>query len=59
MRTRNQPDRTRSSGVPILARSFFRQMRDQGYSSEQIIGFSSELIELVRHDMQRDLEPAE
>ncbi|MEE9382150.1 MAG: hypothetical protein V3V08_01885 [Nannocystaceae bacterium] len=59
MRTRTIPDSSRNHGVPILARSLFRQMRDQGYSTDQIIGFSSELIDLVRDDMRRDLEPAE
>lgn len=42
-------------GVNILARSLFRQMREQGYSAEQIISLSSELIELVRGDLQRDV----
>jgi len=39
--------------INILARSLFRQMRDQGYSAEQIIGLSSALIELVRADLSR------
>ena len=42
-------------GVNILARSLFRQMREQGYSAEQIISLSSELIELVRGDLQREV----
>lgn len=37
--------------VGILARSLFRQMRHQGYSPEQIITLSSELIQLVRDDL--------
>lgn len=41
-------------GVGILARTLFRQMREQGYSPEQIIGLSSALIELVREDLCRD-----
>jgi hypothetical protein len=40
--------------VSILARSLFRQMREQGYTPEQIIGLSSELIELVSHDLRQD-----
>ncbi len=40
-------------GVSILARSLFRQMREQGYSQDQIVGLSGELIELVREDLQR------
>lgn len=47
-------------GVGILARSLFRQMRQQGYSTDQIIGLSSELIQLVRDDLQqKDLPAAE
>ena len=38
-------------GLGILARSLFRQMRAQGYSPEQIIGLSAELIQLVREDL--------
>ncbi len=51
-----EPDpRPDGKAVSILARSLFRQMREQGYSTEQIIGLSSELIELVRDDLQRGL----
>ena len=46
-------------GVDILARSMFRQMREQGYSSDQIVRFSSELLDLVHTDIKEDLEPAE
>lgn len=38
--------------LTILARSLFRQMRDQGYSTEQIIGLSSELLDLVSNDLR-------
>ncbi len=41
-------------GLGILARSLFRQMRHQGYSAEQIIGLSAQLIELVRDELARD-----
>lgn len=44
---------TDAKGVSILARSLFRQMREQGFSEEQIIGLSGELIQLVSEDMQR------
>lgn len=47
--------RTDERGVSILARSLFRQMQDQGYSSDQIVGLSSELIELVRANLQQEL----
>jgi hypothetical protein len=45
--------RTDSKGLGILARSLFRQMRAQGYSPEQIIGLSAELIQLVREDLAK------
>ncbi|MCA9689437.1 MAG: hypothetical protein R3A51_00895 [Nannocystaceae bacterium] len=40
--------------VSILARSLFRQMREQGYSAAEIIGLSSELLDLVSSDLKRD-----
>ncbi len=43
--------RTDTKGLGILARSLFRQMRAQGYSPEQIVGLSAELIQLVREDL--------
>lgn len=59
MRTSLDNPSTDARGLTILARSLFRQMREQGYSSEQVIGLSSELIRLVSEDLQQDLEPAE
>jgi len=38
--------------VPVLARSFFRHMQDQGYTREQIIGVSSELLSLVSTELR-------
>ncbi|MBK8265889.1 MAG: hypothetical protein IPK80_31740 [Nannocystis sp.] len=38
--------------LSILARSLFRQMREQGYSTEQIVGLSSELLSLVSSDLK-------
>ncbi|MCA9712487.1 MAG: hypothetical protein KDK70_42050 [Myxococcales bacterium] len=48
-------DLTNTKGVHILARSLFREMRQQGYSKEQIIGLSTELIHLVNEDLQKHL----
>ena len=45
--------------VNILARSLFRQMRQQGYSPDQIVALSSELIQLVREDLQKHARAAE
>ena len=56
MQTTSQTPRnaqTDSKAVTILARSLFRQMQDQGYSPDQIIGLSSELLELVSSDLQK------
>ncbi len=44
---------TSPRGLSILARSLFRQMREQGYSSAQIIGLSSELLDLVSSDLRQ------
>jgi hypothetical protein len=54
----NPPNTSRSAPldarpVAILARSLFRQMREQGYSTDQIIGLSSELLDLVRDDLHK------
>ena len=47
--------------VPVLARTLFRHMQDQGYTREQIIGVSTELLGLVSTDIQgkQELLPAE
>jgi hypothetical protein len=50
---------TRNRSVDILAKSMFRQMREQGYSADQIVRFSSELLDLVHTDIKEDLDPAE
>lgn len=42
-----------SKGVSILARSLFRTMTTQGYSKDQIIGLSAELLQLVQDDLRR------
>lgn len=36
----------------IVARSFYRQLRSEGFSHEQIIDLSSTLLELVTDDVQ-------
>jgi hypothetical protein len=36
----------------ILARTFFNQLRASGYSSNQIIGIATELIDLVAVDIR-------
>jgi len=46
-------DKHQSKGVSILARSLFRNMTQQGYSQDQIIGLSAELLDLVHEDLRR------
>ena len=38
--------------VPVLARTLFRHMQDQGYTPEQIIGVSTELLGLVSTELR-------
>jgi hypothetical protein len=46
--------------VPLFARTLFRHLQEQGYSREQIIGVSSELLSLLSSDIRRQEElPAE
>jgi hypothetical protein len=49
---------TDTKGTKILARTFFNQLRGNGYSPTQIIGVASELIDLVTCDL-RDGEKAQ
>jgi len=52
---------TDKRGTKILARTFFNQLRASGYTSNQIIGISTELIDLVTcelRDSEKDV-PAE
>ena len=49
------PDRsTGDKAVKILARSLFRELRAGGYEPRQILSLSSELLELVTHEMKSD-----
>lgn len=44
-----------NKGVNILAQSLFREMQQQGYSKDQIIGLSTQLLHLVSEDMEKRL----
>ncbi|MBN1356885.1 hypothetical protein JXA40_11540 [bacterium] len=37
----------------VLARTFFRELRENGYSDEQILWFSSEMIDCLNKDLNR------
>ena len=43
---------TDKRGTKILARTFFNQLRASGYTSNQIIGIATELIDLVTCDLR-------
>jgi hypothetical protein len=47
--------------VPVFTRTLYRHLQDQGYTREQIIGVSAELLSLLSSDLkaQGDLFPAE
>ena len=47
--------------VPVFARTLFRHLQDQGYTREQIIGVSTELLSLLSTELKSkdDLLPAE
>ena len=42
----------------ILARSFYNELKSSGYSPNQIIEFSSELLGLVTGDLKAPAHPA-
>lgn len=37
----------------ILAKSFYRQLRDNGYTHNQVVSMASELISLVTQDIRQ------
>jgi len=41
----------------IVARSFYRQLRSEGFSHEQIIELSTQLLDLVTTDLRDRPEP--
>jgi hypothetical protein len=43
--------------VPVFTRTLYRHLQDQGYTREQIIGVSSELLNLLSSDIRAQDEP--
>lgn len=43
-------------GTKILAKSLFKELRGNGYSTNQILSLSTELIDLVTQDLKGDHE---
>jgi hypothetical protein len=44
----------RSRGERIVARSFYRELRENGYSPRELLAVSSELIDLVTRELRKD-----
>jgi hypothetical protein len=41
-----------AKGTKILAKSLFKELRASGYTANQILGLSTELIDLVTQDLR-------
>ena len=41
-----------AKGTKILAKTLFKELRGNGYSTKQILSLSTELIELVTNDLR-------
>lgn len=46
------PDR--NAAARILARSFYKELRENGYTPKQLLALSTELIELITEDLARE-----
>jgi pyruvate-formate lyase-activating enzyme len=44
-------------GTQILAKTLFKELRGSGYTPHQILGLSTELIDLVTKDLKAEQEP--
>jgi hypothetical protein len=52
------PPLDRSAGARILARSFYKELRASGYTPRQLLTLSTELIELITQDLQKERREA-
>jgi hypothetical protein len=49
---------TNERSAKILAKSFYRQLRENGYTHNQVVSMASELISLVTQEMrERTADP--
>jgi hypothetical protein len=46
------PSKLDNKGTQILAKSLFKELRGNGYSANQILGLTTELIDLVTQDLR-------
>ncbi len=44
----------RAAGARILARSFYKELRDSGYTPRQLLSLSTELIDLITQDLAKE-----
>ena len=51
------PGKLDVKGTQILAKSLFKELRGSGYTPNQILGLSTELIDLVTKDLKADQAP--
>ena len=47
-------DRPREKAIKILAKSIYRELRETGYDTREIVSLSSELIGLITTDIKPD-----
>jgi len=52
------PTIDRAAGARILARSFYRELRENGYTPRQLLALSTELIDLITRDLQAERKGA-
>lgn len=45
---------TNAKGTRILAKSFFKELRENGYTHQQILALSTELIDLVTREVKSE-----
>jgi hypothetical protein len=46
-----------AKGTKILAKSLFKELRASGYTANQVLSLSTELIDLVTQDLRTQGEP--
>ena len=50
----NNPQNLERHRNRVVAKSFYRQLRNEGFSHEQIIELSATLLDLVHKDLESD-----
>lgn len=54
----SQPQALAQSRNKVVAKSFYRQLKTEGFSHEQIIDLSTRLLDLVTRDLEQTDRPA-